>query len=56
MSDHETTTSRETPESTDERRSRQSAREVAEWDAALAAGKADGRIARPADADRPPQR
>lgn len=52
MSDHETTSSRETPESAEERRSRQSAREVADWDAALAAGKADGRVARAADADR----
>jgi hypothetical protein len=51
MSDHETSTNREAPESPEERLSRQSAREVAEWEAALAAGKADGTAQRP-DADR----
>jgi len=52
MSDHETKTNKEAPESAEERWSRQSAREVAEWEAALAAGKADGSPAGPADADR----
>jgi hypothetical protein len=52
MSDQESTTSREAPESMEERRSRQAAREVAEWDAALAAGQADGGQARAADEDR----
>lgn len=52
MSDDDTTTGEEAPESTEERRTRQSAREVAEWEAALAAGKAGGSIARAADADR----
>ncbi len=52
MSKYETTTNKEAPESADERRSRQSAREVAEWEAALAAGKAHDGAARPADRDR----
>jgi hypothetical protein len=52
MSDHETTINKEAPESAEERRSRQSAREVAEWEAALAAGKAPDGAARPADRDR----
>jgi hypothetical protein len=52
MSDHEPRTNREAPESAQERWSRQSAREVAEWEAALAAGKADGSPESPADADR----
>jgi hypothetical protein len=52
MSDHETTTSNAAHESPEDRRSRQSAREVAEWEAALAAGKADGSPVGPPDADR----
>ena len=52
MSKHEATTNKEATESADERRSRQSAREVAEWEAALAAGKAHDGAARPADTDR----
>jgi hypothetical protein len=52
VSDHETTTSKEAPESSEERRTRQSAREVAEWEADLAAGKVDGGPAQAADADR----
>ena len=52
MSDHETTTNKEAHESAEERRRRQSAREVVEWEAAFAAGKAQGRPARRATADR----
>ncbi len=52
MSDDETRTNREAPESAEERRSRQSAREVAEWEHALSAGRADGNSAAPADRDR----
>jgi hypothetical protein len=52
MSDYETTPNKEAPESEHERRSRRSAREVAEWEAALATGKAHDDQARPADSDR----
>jgi hypothetical protein len=52
MSDHETTINKEAPESAEERRLRQSAREVAEWEEAFAAGKARGGPARAADRDR----
>ena len=52
MSDSETTNNKEAPESAEERRSRQSAREVAEWEAAFAAGKAHDGPPRPADRDR----
>ena len=51
MSEHEAGTNKEAPESAEERRSRQSTREVAEWEADLAAGKADGAPAQAADAD-----
>ena len=52
MPDDETRTNREAPESAEERRSRQSAREVAEWEDALTTGRADGSSAAPADRDR----
>ena len=51
MSDYDTTTKKAAPESAEERRGRQSAREVAEWEAALAAGKAPDGAARPAGRD-----
>ena len=47
----EARTKDQTPESVEER-SRRSAREVAEWEADLAAGKPDGNSAPPDDADR----
>jgi hypothetical protein len=52
MPDDERSTNREAPESAEERRSRQAAREVAEWEAALAASRADGSPGGPVDADR----
>jgi hypothetical protein len=52
MSDRETTTHDEADESAEERRNRQSAREVGAWEAAFATAKDQGSRARPADADR----
>jgi hypothetical protein len=52
MSDRDTTTHDKAEESAEERRSRQSAREVTEWETAFAAGKEQGAPAGPADADR----
>jgi hypothetical protein len=52
MSDRETTTHDEADESAEERRHRQSAREVGAWEAAFATAKDQGNPAWPADADR----
>jgi hypothetical protein len=52
MPDRETTTHDEADESAEERRNRQSAREVAAWEAAFATAKEQSSPARPADADR----
>jgi hypothetical protein len=52
MPDRETTTHDEADESAEERRDRQSAREVSAWEAAFATAKEQGNPARPVDADR----
>jgi hypothetical protein len=52
MSDRETTTHDAAEESAEERRNRQSAREVAAWEAAFATAKEQSSPAPPADADR----
>ena len=51
MADPETTTRDEADESPEGRRTRQSARDVADWEAAFAAGKQQSGVARPGDAD-----
>ncbi len=52
MSDRETTTHDEADESAEERRNRQSAREVGAWEAAFATATEQGSPAQAADADR----
>jgi hypothetical protein len=52
MAERETTKRDEADESTTERGSRQSAREVAEWETAFAAANEHGALAESADADR----
>ena len=52
MSDRENPTEEKAEDSAEERRSRQSAREVAEWEAAFASAKAHGSPARAANVDR----
>jgi hypothetical protein len=52
MAERETTKRDEADESAEEHRSRQSAREVTEWEAAFAAAREHGAPAGPADPDR----